>query len=60
MAKKISPRVRFRKQSMRALMLQIDGQEPPYPVYYFGSVIKFERPERPGKPYRWTKDIVIP
>ena len=53
MPRAISPKVTFRRVSAKSLMLQLDGPERPYPVYYFGKTVKFERPERPGQPYRW-------
>lgn len=58
MAHTSSPQhITFSKRSVKAIIQQLDGQEPPYPVYYFGRTIKTERPERPGKCYRWVTDI---
>ena len=55
------PPVRFKKQSMKALVNQVAGQEPRYPVYFFsGGNVKTERPERPGQKYRWASDISDP
>ena len=51
-------KVKFRKVNVKSLVQQIEGREPPYPVYRFGKVIKTERPEVPGKTYRWAKDLV--
>ena len=50
-------RVTFKKINAKALVQQLDGPEPPYPVYQFGKTLKFERPEVPGKTYRWARDI---
>ena len=49
--------VRFRTINAKSLVEQLAGQEPPYPVYYVGNTVKFERPEQAGRPYRWTRDI---
>ncbi len=49
----ISKKVRFKKVNAKSFINQIEGREPAYPVYRFGSVSKFERPQVPGKPYRW-------
>jgi len=46
-------KVRFKRISGKALVRQLAGAEPPYDVYRFGATRKFERPEVPGKPYRW-------
>jgi len=53
MAAPISRPVRFKTISAKALMLQLDGPEQPYPVYRMGNTLKFERPEVPGAQYRW-------
>lgn len=52
----LTSKVTFKKLNGKALVQQLDGTEPPYPVYYFGKTIKFERPEVPGKEYRWARD----
>ncbi len=58
MAKPISPKVIFKKVSVKALVQQLDGApEPPYPVYRLGRTIKTERPEVPGQPYRRYRDF---
>lgn len=46
--------VRFKKYDAKALVQQISGREPRYPVYYFGKTVKTEQPERPGQQYRWV------
>lgn len=51
-----SPTVTFRKINASALVQQLEGPEPKYPVYTFGSTRKFERPEHPGNEYRWLDD----
>ncbi len=51
-----SPTVIFRKINASALVQQLEGPEPKYPVYTFGSTRKFERPEHPGNEYRWLDD----
>lgn len=53
MAGILSHKVRFKKVSIKALIQRLEGPEPSYPVYYMGKTIKFERPEVPGKEYRW-------
>lgn len=53
MAKPLSRPVTFKKMSAKALTQQLDGTEDPYPVYYLGSRVKFERPTQPGQQYRW-------
>jgi len=50
--------VTFKKLNVKALVQQLDGAEPAYPVYYFGKTIKYERPEVQGKKYRWARDII--
>ena len=49
-------KVTFKKLNGKALVQQLAGTEPAYPVYYFGKTIKIERPEVPGKEYRWARD----
>jgi len=49
--------VTFKTVSAKALVTQLEGQEPPYPVYYLGDTIKFERPEVAGEKYRWAAGI---
>jgi len=48
--------VTFKKLNVKALIQQLDGSEPAYPVYYFGKTVKLERPEVPGSEYRWARD----
>lgn len=57
MPEQLSRPVTFKTLNGRALVHQLDGPEPAYPVYYFGKTVRFERPEVPGQPYRWTRDI---
>ena len=49
-------RVKFQKFSFKSQVDQLAGRETPYPVYYFGRTVKFERPEIPGTTYRWARD----
>ncbi|MCJ8292921.1 MAG: hypothetical protein MJK15_00810 [Colwellia sp.] len=49
----------FKTLNVKALVQQLDGVEPAYPVYYFGKTVKFERPEVPGQEYRWARDNPI-
>jgi len=51
-----SKTVVFRTVNAAALVQQLEGSEPPYPVYTFGGTVKFERPEQPGSRYRWLND----
>ena len=51
-----SPEVTFKQINAAALINQLEGPEPKYPVYHFGSTDKFERPEHPGSEYRWLAD----
>ena len=51
-----SAKVTFKTLNVKAMVQQLAGTENPYPVYYFGSQIKFERPEVPGQEYRWARD----
>lgn len=53
MARAISKKVIFKTVSAKALIQQLEGPESPYPVYRMGSTTKFERPNPPGRPYRW-------
>ncbi len=48
-----TPPVTFKTINGKALVHQLVGVEPPYPVYYFGKQVKLERPEVPGQQYRW-------
>lgn len=57
MARK-SQRATFKQINGKAIVEQLAGPERAYPVYYFGKIVKFERPEVPGQTYRWAKDIV--
>lgn len=52
-----SPKVRFKRFNVKALITQVEGPEGPYPVYRMGSTNKFERPEVPGQTYRRYKDL---
>ena len=54
---KLTPPVTFKKLNVKSLVQQLEGSEPAYPVYYFGKTIKSERPEVPGKTYRWARDL---
>ena len=45
-------RVRFKTVGVKALVNQLSGQEPAYPVWRLGASVKFERPEVPGQTYR--------
>ena len=54
----LTRRASFKQLNVRALVQQLDGPEPAYPVYYLGKTVKFERPEVPGQTYRWARDIV--
>ena len=49
-------RVTFKTLNVKAMVQQLAGTESAYPVYYFGSQTKFERPEVPGQEYRWARD----
>lgn len=49
----ISKKVIFRSVNAAALMQQVAGSEAPYPVYRFTNKYKYERPQSPGRPYRW-------
>jgi hypothetical protein len=51
-----SAQVTFKKINVGGLIQQLDGPERNYPVYQFGSELKFERPEIPGSEYRWARD----
>mgnify|MGYP003643468962 CR=1 FL=1 len=51
-----SAQVTFKKVNVGGLIQQLDGPERNYPVYRFGSELKFERPETPGNEYRWARD----
>jgi len=51
-----SEKVTFKKLNVKALVHQLDGVEPEYPVYFFGRTVKTERPEVPGQEYRWARD----
>ena len=48
--------VTFKKLNVKAVVQQLAGTEQAYPVYYFGKTVKVERPEVPGKEYRWARD----
>lgn len=50
--KPLTRKVTFKKFSAKALRSELAGQEPPYPVYFFGKRVFFERPETPGTTYR--------
>ncbi len=56
MANPLTRTATFRQMSAKAVVQQLDGVERPYPVYYLGRTIKFERPESPGQTYRWALD----
>ena len=49
-------KVKHRKFSLKSMVQQVAGREPPYPVYQFASQVKTERPEVPGTTYRWARD----
>lgn len=48
----LTSKVTFKKINAKALVEQLAGQEPEYPVYRFSRAIKFERPEVAGQTYR--------
>lgn len=60
MANPLTRVVSFRQMSAKAVVQQLDGTELPYPVYYLGRTIKFERPVAPGQTYRWALDNPTP
>ena len=53
----LTRKVTFKTLNVKALVQQLAGTEPAYPVYYFGKIVKFERPEVPGQTYRWARDL---
>ena len=60
MSNRLTNRVSFRKFSMKSLRDTLEGQEPPYPVYYFGRIVKSERPESAGSLYRNVRQNPLP